>query len=431
MLKPHFSVNDRGHLVVRGHDALDLVEKFGTPLYVMDEVRIRENFRKLKKAFSGWPKLLICYAYKANNNLAICKILQQEGAGADVASLTELRIALKVGVPPEKIVFNGPNKSDEELTEAVENGILINLDSLDEFRRLLGILEKTGKKARIGFRINPNIRPSTHPYIVAGARESKFGLDLESGEALEAYREAAKSGKVKLECVHCHIGSQILEAEPFIEEARKLAEFYAELRKFAPVEMLDLGGGIGVPYQPDEKPAPLEEIAQGVIREIKNTLEKHSVPLPILVLEPGRYLVADAGVLLTRVGACKERSWMPPWVYVDAGMNVLIRPALYGSYHHMELANRMNDPHDHEVNVAGPLCETSDILGNKRKLPKPKPGDVVAIFDVGAYGISMSSQHTGHGRPAMVLVSDKGVALIRRREEPEDIIQFDSIPPWL
>jgi diaminopimelate decarboxylase len=430
MLKEHFGINEKGHLTVRGYDAVELAERFGTPLYVMDEDRIRENYRRFKSDFSSWPKLLVCYAYKANNNMAICKILQQEGAGAEVASLVELKIALKVGVPPEKIIFNGPNKTEEELREAVENEVLVNLDSMDEFERIVAIARRLRKTARIGFRVNPNIKPPTHPYIMAGARESKFGLDLESGEALEAYRRASITKEVRVEAVHCHIGSQILEPEPFIEEARKIMEFVAELSRICKIEKVDFGGGVGIPYK-GETPMPLEKLGQEMIMEVKKVVERERLEPPTLVLEPGRYLVADAGVLLLRVGAFKERTFMPSWVYVDAGMNALIRPALYGSYHHIELANRMNEEHNCLVNVAGPLCETSDVLGWERRLPRPRPGDIVAVFDVGAYGLSMSNQHTAHPRPAVVLVSKRGVEVIRERETFEDLTRLDRIPAWL
>ena len=430
MLKKHFGVNEKGHLTIRGYDAVELAERFGTPLYVIDEERIRENYRRFKSAFSSWSKLLICYAYKANNNMAVCKILQQEGAGAEVASLVELEIALRVGVPPELIIFNGPNKTEEELELAVKSEALVNLDSMDEFERIVNVAKRLGKIARIGFRVNPNIKPPTHPYIMAGARESKFGLDLESGEALEAYRRASKVREVRIEAVHCHIGSQILEPEPFIEEAEKIMEFAAEVSRICKIEKVDLGGGIGIPYK-GEAPISLEKLGEEIVGRVRKVVERENLEPPTLVFEPGRYLVADAGVLLLRVGAFKERSFMPSWVYVDAGMNALIRPALYGSYHHMELANRMNEEHDCLVNVAGPLCETSDVLGWERKLPRPRPGDILAVFDVGAYGLSMSNQHTAHPRPAVVLVSKHGAEIIRERETFEDLTRLDRIPSWL
>jgi diaminopimelate decarboxylase len=430
VLKEHFGINEKGHLTIRGYDAVELARKFGTPLYVMDEVRIRENYRRFRAAFSSWPKLLVCYAYKANNTLAICKILQREGAGAEVASLIEMKIALEVGVPPEKIVFNGPNKGEGELEAAVREGVLVNLDSMDEFERIVSVASALGKTARIGFRVNPNIKPPTHPYIMAGARESKFGLDLESGEALEAYRRASRERQVKIESVHCHIGSQILEPEPFIEEARKIMEFFSEVSKICTVEKVDFGGGVGIPYK-GEKPMPLERMAEEMLGEVRRVVERERLAPPTVVLEPGRFLVADAGVLLLTVGAFKERKTFPSWVYADAGMNALVRPALYGSYHHIELANRMRDEHDCLVNVAGPLCETSDVLGWDRRLPRPKPGDLLAVFDTGAYGLSMSSQHTAHPRPAVVLVSDRGVEIIRERETFEDLTRLDRIPAWL
>lgn len=434
MLKPHFKVNEKGHLVISEIDAIELAEKFGTPLYVMDERRIRENYRRFYRAFSSlWPRVIVYYALKANSNLAIVKILQSEGAGADVSSENEIKIALKAGIPGERMVFNGNNKRPEELELAVKNGIMINIDNLQELEFVDKIAARLGKIAAISFRINPDISVPTHPYIATGLRESKFGLEVESGAALEAYRRAMELKHVKVIGVHSHIGSQILDVDPFEEEARKLMDFVAELKSELGIslEMVDFGGGIGIPYRPEDKELPVEVVAERIIKVVKEVVENEKLIPPTLAFEPGRYIVGDAGVILTRVGYVKERKNLPTWVSVDAGMNALIRPALYGAYHHIEVANKMKLPNDTEYNIAGPLCESGDFLGKNRKLPKIEPGNILVIFDAGAYGLAMSNQHTAQPRPAMILVNNERAEIIRKRETFEDIIRLDNIPEWL
>jgi diaminopimelate decarboxylase len=434
MLKSHFAVDERGHLIIGGCDSVELAERFGTPLYVVDEQRVRENYRRFYRAFAQrWWKVMVCYAYKANSNLAICKILQGEGAGAEVSSLCELEIARRVGVPGERTVFNGNNKSPAELERAIAAGVLINVDSLQELRVVDRIASRLGQRARVGFRVNPDISAPTHPYIATGLRESKFGLDVASGQALEAYRTASRMESVEVVGIHCHIGSQILDPAPFEEEAEKLMEIVARLKAELniDIEFLDMGGGLGIPYKPGEEELPPERLASRVVPIIERAVVEHGLMPPTLVFEPGRYIVGDAGVLLAKVGYCKERQGMPGWVAVDAGMNALIRPALYGAYHHIEVANKMTAEPEQAVNVAGPLCESGDFLGKERKLPRVEPGDLLAIFDVGAYGLAMSSQHTAQPRPAMVLVNSGRAEVVRLRETCEDLTRLDRIPGWL
>jgi len=434
MLKQHFKVNERGHLLIGEVDAVELAERFGTPLYVMDEQRIREKYRRFYRAFSRlWPKVTVCYALKANSNLAIVKILQTEGAGADVSSENEIKIALSAGIPGERMVFNGNCKKPGELELAVKNNILVNVDNLQELELIDKIAAKNGKTARISFRINPDIAVSTHPYIATGLRESKFGLGVEDGQAMEAYRRASEMKHVKIVGVHAHIGSQILDAAPFREEARKLMDFAAQLKSELGIslEVIDFGGGIGIPYKPEDKELPVETVAEEIVGVVKKVVEEEKLSPPTLVFEPGRYIVGDAGVILARVEYVKERKGLPAWISVDAGMNVLIRPVLYGAYHHIEVANKMNLPNTVEYNVAGPLCESGDFLGKNRKLPPVEPGDTIVIFDAGAYGLAMSNQHTAQSRPAAVLVNGKEVEIIRRRETFEDLIRLDNIPSWL
>jgi diaminopimelate decarboxylase len=434
MLKPHFKVDDEGHLVIGGCDAVELAERFGTPLYVVDEQRIRENYRRFYRAFAErWPKVMVCYAYKANSNLAICKILHSEGAGAEVSSAFELKIAHLIGVPGQQTVFNGNNKSAAELEMAISADVLINIDSIQELLAVDRIASRLGRRARVGFRVNPDVETPTHPYIATGLRESKFGLDVVSGQALEAYRTASKMESVEVVGIHCHIGSQILETAPFEEAAEKLMNLVAGLKSDLGIDVkfVDLGGGLGIPYKPSDEELQPEQLASKVIPIIDEAVEENQLAEPTLVFEPGRYLVADASVLLARVGYSKERRGMPDWVAVDAGMNALIRPALYGAYHHIEVANKMRAEHTELVNIAGPLCESGDFLGKERRLPKVEQGDLIAVFDVGAYGLAMSSQHTAQPRPAMVLVSSGRAEVVRQRETFDDLTRLDRIPGWM
>jgi diaminopimelate decarboxylase len=434
MLKPHFSTNIHGHLVVGGADAVELAERFGTPLYVVDELRARENYQRFYRAFAErWPSVLVCYALKANSNLAICKILQSEGAGAEVSSGNELRNALKVGVLGDRIVFNGNHKSPPELEQAITNNVLINVDSFQELDAIKSIASRVGKKARIGFRVNPDVKTPTHPYTATGLRESKFGFDVASGQALEAYKLASRMKNVEVVGIHAHIGSQILDAAPFEEEAEKIMALVVEIKKKFNIylQFVDFGGGLGIPYRPEDQELLPEQVAERVVAVVKQVVEEEDITKPTLVFEPGRYIIADAGVLLTRVGYTKTRPGMLNWIAVDAGMNALIRPALYGAYHHIELANKIREKNEKLVNVAGPLCESGDFLGKERKLPVAEPGDLAVIFDVGAYGLAMSSQHTAQPRPAMVLVNRGKAEIIRKRETYEDLTRADQIPGWM
>jgi diaminopimelate decarboxylase len=434
MLKSHFQTNSKDHLAIGGVDAVDLAKRFGTPLYVMDEQRMRENYRRFYKSFADlWPSVMVCYALKANSNSGVVKVMQSEGAGADVSSENELMMALNAGIPGNKMVFNGNHKNASELKLAIENNVMINVDNLQELEAINGLAEKSKKRTRISFRVNPDVKTPTHPYIATGLRESKFGFDVASGQALEAYNTASRLENVDIVGMHAHIGSQILEAAPFEEEAKKLMALVAEVKEKLDIyiSVVDFGGGIGVPYKPDDREIHPREVAEKVVSVVKQVTEEKGLPTPTLVFEPGRYIVADAGVLLARVGYVKERPGMPTWVSLDAGMNALIRPALYGAYHHIEVANKISNKNDFVYHVAGPLCESGDFLGKDRKLPKIEQGDLVVVFEVGAYGLAMSNQHTAQPRPAVVLVNKGNAEVIRRREAFEDLTRLDQVPSWL
>ncbi len=414
---------------MRGHDLVDLAESFGTPLYVVDAKRIRENFRRFKKAFESYQNLLITYAYKANPNLAICSILKKEGAGAEVVSGGELYIALSIGVDQSKIVFDGVSKSELELKLAIENEIgAINVESLEELRKIEEIASKIGKKANIGVRINPNVPVKAHPYDVTGMRSSKFGLDFET--ALKAYEMAKEMEHINIRGIHMHIGSQIMEISPLKTASLRLFEFIAKLKEVGiNLEYIDLGGGLGISYGCRRKDY-LEEYSRVLLGVVKEKVEELDLGEPKLLLEPGRYLVADSSLLITRVNYTK-RIFGKSWVLVDAGMNDFIRPALYGALHEIIAVNKASRRRTVRYNVAGPICESSDVFRYEVELPEMKQGDLLAILDVGAYGICMSNQYNARPRPAMVLIDGSRVALIRERESYEDIISKDRIPEWM
>ncbi len=434
MLKPHLDVNRDGELLIGGLSTVEIADRFGTPLFVTDEERIRGKYRRFYKAFSDfWDDLQVMYAYKANSNLAVCKALQDEGCGADVASLCELKIALETGLEGKKITFNGNNKSREEIELGIKNGVLFNVDNFRELEIIEELATEMDEEARIGFRVNPNVEAPTHPHISTGLRKGKFGIDVQSGKALKAYEKASEMRNLKVESIHSHIGSQILDPDPFMEQARKVMEIREEVERETGVELetINLGGGLGIPYKSDEEELPPEVLAAKITSTIEERLSSQNLSEPNLILEPGRFLVADSTLLLGRVGHVKKKEESADWISIDGGMNVLIRPSLYGSYHHIELANKMNDEKNRTYNIAGPLCESGDYLGKGRSLPPAGRGDLIAVYDVGAYGISMANQYNAKPRPGMVTIKSSKIEMVRKGEKCEYVIRLDRIPTWL
>ncbi len=426
-----FRLDEEGHLRAGGLRVSELAERFGTPLFVLDEDRIRENYRRFRQAFSSrWERVVVAYAYKANSALAVCRVLQQEGAGAEVVSEGELRAALKVGVPPERIFFNGNAKSEAEIELAVEKGVKINLDSLEEVEVVGEVAGRLGKEAEVGLRVNPGIEVPTHPYIATGVKDSKFGLELETGEALEGFRKALEVG-LRVKGIHFHLGSQLLDLRPFEEGTRKVMEFAGLLKRELGLELefVDVGGGLGVPERPGERGPSPEDLASRVVP----ILEEHAEggkPFT-LVLEPGRYLVGDAGLLLLRVEYVKPRKGGATWICVDGGTNLLLRPALMGTYYHMELADRRGEGGGEVVNVGGPLCQAGDVIGRGRRLPPVRRGDLLVVFNAGAYTLTMANQYNSRPRAAVVMVKGEKAEVIRKRESCEDIWRYDTLPSWL
>ncbi|VUT24767.1 MAG: Diaminopimelate decarboxylase [Candidatus Methanolliviera sp. GoM_asphalt] len=418
-MKEHFKIED-GHLLIGGVDTVKLAEKYGTPLYVTDEKRIRERARKFKRAF---PSAELLYAAKANWNISILRIMAEEGFGADVFSDGELYAALLAGIQKEKILFNGNSKSPRELKMALEADVKISIDSEDE---LITLAEMADKEIEVSFRVNPNISVKTHPKIATGLRESKFGIPAE--EATSIYEKAIRLDNIRPIGIHCHIGSQILDISPYRETIERMMDLVAKLTEIGiDIKFVDVGGGLGISYSGEKERRP-SDLASLILPIFERRCEEIGIK-PILVLEPGRYLVADSTILLTRVNAVKKA--YKNFVAVDAGFNIFIRPAMYEAYHEIAIANKMNEEAEETYTVVGPICETGDILGRDRKLPKVKRGDLLAIFDTGAYGFSMSSQYNGRPRPAEILVNDGSDEVIRYGEEYSDLIVKMNLPARL
>ncbi len=419
-IKNHLQI-ENSHLTIGGVDSVELIEQYGSPLYVTNEERLRANFRRYSDAF---PNADLYYAAKANANFTILRIMADEGAGADVFSDGELYMALLAGIPKEKVLFNGNSKSDGELLMAVKTGVRVSLDSLDELRTLSTIAKNEGAVVDISFRVNPDVSPDTHPKISTGLRTSKFGVPHD--EVVRAYKEALDLPGVNPVGIHCHIGSQILDITPFAEAMTKMMDLVEQVTRLgAELEFVDVGSGLGIPYEKGiEVPTP-QDLAD-LILPIFNERCKAEGISPKLVLEPGRYVAADSTVLLSTVNTMKEAA--KKFVGVDAGFNLMIRPAMYDSYQHVVVANKADAPVKDIYSIAGPICETGDILAHDRELPTIEKGDIIAVLDAGAYGFSMSSQYNGRVRCAEVLVNDGEVDVIRKRETYDDLLANQILP---
>ena len=403
-----------GELRCDGVPLSDVARELGTPLYVYSRAGIEEAYRAYEEAFAQVPHR-ICYAVKANGNGAILRLLAGLGAGADIVSGGELLAARRAGFPAERIVFAGVGKSKAEIALGLEHGIgEWNAESEDEIARIGAAAAERGTVARVSLRVNPDIDPRSHPYISTGLREAKFGVDI--GLALGILRRARARAGIEVVGVQCHIGSQITDLEPLAAAARALAGLSRQLLDEGfPLRTIDIGGGLGVSY--DGKGAP---DAFGLASAVLPAVER--LPL-LLVLEPGRSLVASSGVLLTRVLYVKD-GHAKKFVVVDASMNDLLRPALYGSFHHVEPVVPRGRAAE-LVDVVGPVCETSDFLARRRELERPEPGDLLAVRDVGAYGFVMSSNYNLRPRAAEALVEDGRARLIRRRETFDDLVRTE------
>jgi diaminopimelate decarboxylase len=400
-----------GVLLCDGVSLEEAAERFGTPLYVYSAAALEAAYRAYGEAFAPVPHR-ICYALKANGSGALLRILARLGAGADIVSGFELKAALGAGFPADRIVFSGVGKTDEELAQGLDAGIAeFNAESEREIARISRVAAAAGRRARVTLRVNPDIDPRSHPYISTGLRENKFGVDIAEAPAILA--RAARLPGIAITGVQCHIGSQITDLDPLEEAARELAELSRRLLSDGfPLETIDVGGGLGVDYEGGTTPDP---------RALASRILPALAGLPLtLLLEPGRSLVAPAGVLLTRVLDLKENRGKL-FVVVDAGMNDLLRPALYDAFHRVEPATS-RERGTRRADVVGPVCETGDFLARDRNLEVPESGELYVVRDAGAYGFVMSSNYNLRPRAAEALVEDGRLRLIRRRETFADLV---------
>ena len=403
---------DKDVLTCDGVSLSEIARAVGTPVYVYSRAAIEESYRAFDTAFAAAPHL-VCYAAKANSNLAILKLLASLGAGADVVSGGELRACLESGFAPNRIVFSGVGKTDEEIRQGVAAGLLaFNAESEREMEKIDAEAGRQGKTARVALRVNPDIDAKTHPYISTGLKHNKFGVDI--GMARGIYGRSRRWKNLTMTGVQAHIGSQILETAPLEETSRELAALARTLAgEGFPLETLDIGGGFGVAGAGEKRLAP-EDYAAAVLPYLSG------LPFRILI-EPGRAIVGPAGVLVTRVLYVKENSGRR-FVIADAGMNDLIRPPLYGAIHSIESVDRPTG-HSIRTDVVGPICETSDFLARDIVLPEPAEGDLLAVRDAGAYGFAMSSNYNFRPRAAEVLVERGTFRTVRRRETFEDLVR--------
>lgn len=389
----------------------DTAARFGTPLYVYSEAALRGNFDRFKRGLGGLPAK-VCYSVKANSNLAILRLLADAGAGFDIVSGGELVRLQKINADLSQVVFSGVGKTKDEIDGALAAGILMfNVESGGELELIRGRAAALKLRAPVAIRVNPDVEAETHPYISTGQAMHKFGVPKD--EALAFYQEASQWPEVEIRGIACHIGSQILDLHPFLaafDEIRALAD---QLRSAGlPLRNLDIGGGYGIRYD-DEPPLDFEALAAGLGQKLRGS------PYSI-VIEPGRAIVGNAGLLLTRVLYVKQNG-AKHFIVVDSGMNDLVRPALYGSYHEAAPL-RQRSARTITADIVGPICETGDFLAQKREMSEPAPGDLLAILTAGAYGTSLSSNYNTRPRPAEVMISGSQARLIRRRETLEGML---------
>lgn len=426
------SINEKNHLVIGKNDTVDLAKEYGTPVYVLDEDLLRENCRVYKNAMDKYydGNGLVLFANKALCTLFTCRVAKEEGLGCDVVSGGELYTALKAGFPMDKVYFHGNNKTADEIDFAVKNHVgFFIVDNIYELETLNETAKKYGVVQNIMFRIKPGVDAHTHDFIRTGQIDSKFGVALENGEAFDIIKKAMGMSNVAVTGVHCHIGSQIFDIEPFTEAADIMMNFIGDLKDKLGIEIkqLNLGGGYGIRYMESDDPVPYDEYIKHVSEVVKAAAKKRNVKLPFILMEPGRSIVASAGITLYTVGGVKDIKNVRKYISVDGGMGDNPRYILYESEYTGVLANRANAEKIEKVTVAGKCCESGDILLNDVMMPEIQVGDTLAILATGAYNYSMASNYNRIPRPAMVAVSDGKSKIVVKRETYEDIIKNDVI----
>ena len=430
ILYPHLDTNAQGHLTIGGLDTVALAREFGTPAYILDENVIRQNCRTYltaAKAHFGADSLPL-YASKALCFTDIYRIVAEEGMGIDCVSGGELYTAHKAGFPAERIFFHGNNKTDADLTQALEMGVgTIVVDNEDELRALDAIAGKMGRVQPILLRITPGIDPHTHRAIQTGNVDSKFGRAIKTGQALSITKEALALKNVRLDGFHCHIGSQIFDIAPFRDAAGIMLKFIKDVKEATGflATTLNLGGGLGVPYTETDERIDYAKAVADIALVVRESAAEHGVPMPRILLEPGRSLVAAAGITLYTVGAVKEIPGFKNYISVDGGMPDNPRFALYQSVYTALIANRATAPADYVATLAGRCCESGDLLGEDMPIQHAQRGDILAVLTTGAYNYAMSSHYNRLPKPPVVMVRDGKARVVVRRETFEDLTRND------
>ena len=428
----NLNVNSSGELTIGGISTVALAAEFGTPLYVMDEDVIRENCRKYKNSIDKFysNNSIALYASKAFCCKSICKIVDSEGMGLDVVSGGELYTAISANFPAEKIVFHGNNKTTAELSLALEYGVhRIVVDNLTELHTLNGLAQKLGKNADIMLRIKPGVDAHTHNFIRTGQIDSKFGFALETSEAFNAIKEAISLKNISMKCLHCHIGSQIFELDPFELAAKIMLSLMAKVKQELGYEIpeLNLGGGFGIKYLSEDRAIEYEKYMETISKVVHSECERLNLSAPRIFLEPGRSIVGPAGITLYTVGAVKVIPNIRTYVSIDGGMSDNPRYALYKAKYSACIANKASLPFSETVTIAGKCCESGDLIGEGVPLQKAEPGDILAVFSTGAYNYSMASNYNRIPRPPVVMVKNGTARVVIKRESYEDLIKNDLL----
>ena len=432
--KPIYGINDEGVMTLAGHDARELLAKYGSPVVVMLEDVVRGNCRAYRQQIERYPRSRVYYASKAFLTTGFCRLIEEEGMCLDVVSWGELHTALSAGFPPERILMHGNAKTVDDLRLALDAGVgRIVIDNLDEVERLAWLTEEMGKEVKVFIRVTPGVKPSTHKYIQTGQVDSKFGFNLAGGAAEEAVKRILEIPRLHLVGLHCHIGSQIFDLKPYKIAARAMMEFYKHVQQDlgAPLDELNMGGGLGIRYTPDDAPPTVKEHLSALRGHIVELCDELGVELPLLCDEPGRSIVGRAGVTLYTVQSVKKIEGVRNYASVDGGMTDNPRFALYQADHQVLLANHMNDHASMLWSISGRCCESGDMLQKDVYLPDVKQDDILALLSTGAYTYSMSSHYNRLPRPAVLLVSEGRVGELAARDTPEDITRLDRIPEWL
>ena len=432
--EPIYAVGRDGTMELAGFNALELLERFGSPLIVMLEDVVRGNCRAYRAKLEKYPRSRVYYASKAFLSTGFCRLIAEEGLGLDVVSWGELHTALKAGFPPDQILMHGNAKTERDLRLALESGVgRIVIDNLEEIERLAALAEELDTDATVMVRITPGVKPTTHHYIQTGQVDSKFGFNLSGGAAEEAVKKILTLPRLKLVGIHCHIGSQIFDLKPYAMAAAVMMEFYAHVQKDlgAPLDELNMGGGLGIRYAPDDCPPLVEEHLDRLHHAVLTEAARLGVEPPLLCDEPGRSIVGRAGVTLYTVQSTKRIPGVRNYASVDGGMTDNPRFALYEARHQVVAASRMERPADRLWSISGRCCESGDMLIRDVNLPDLAVGDVLALLSTGAYTHSMASNYNRVARPAVVLASPGRVGLLVERESGDDLTRLDRVPEWL